>query len=170
MDGARIDTRRVPHRRLVQLQNVQDLAVEIDTIVEAAEAGKLQPLGNWSAAQIIWHIARLIELSYDGFPFRYRRGPVWAMRLLRRISLRWLIALAFRPGFVNPDYAASLEPDPSLSLDDAALYFRRQLARLQGPERMIQACSVEGAYSHEEWIYIHLRHAELHLSFLCFDK
>ena len=31
---------------------------------------------------------------------------------------------------------------------------------------MTQQCSVEGPYTHEQWVYIHLRHAELHLIFL----
>jgi hypothetical protein len=31
---------------------------------------------------------------------------------------------------------------------------------------MTQECSLDGPYTHEQWVYIHLRHAELHLSFL----
>jgi hypothetical protein len=34
---------------------------------------------------------------------------------------------------------------------------------------MTQACSVEGPNSHEQWVYIHLRHDELHLSFLAIE-
>jgi hypothetical protein len=37
----------------------------------AAATGKVQSLGNWSPAQVLWHIGRLIELSFNGFPFRY---------------------------------------------------------------------------------------------------
>jgi hypothetical protein len=108
----------------------------------------------------------LIELSFDGFPFRYRRGPAWITRLCRLLAWRWLIALALRPGFKNPPEAASLEPDPSVSLVGATAYLNQQLARIYSGEQMTQECSVDGPYTHEQWVYIHLRHAELHLSFL----
>jgi hypothetical protein len=63
-----------------------------------------------------------------------------------------------------------LEPKPSLSIDFAAAYLQAQIARIHNGERMTQECSVEGPYSHEQWIYIHLRHAELHLSFLAIES
>jgi hypothetical protein len=166
MQGIPVDTRRVAHRRAVHFQTMDDLVAEVERLVAAGKAGKVQPLGNWSPAQVLWHIGKLIECSFDGFPFRYRRGPRWTMRLLRLVSWRLLIALAFRPGFTNPPEAALLEPEPSLSLESAAVYLRAQIARIHNGEQMTQACSVDGPYSDEQWIYIHLRHAELHLSFL----
>jgi hypothetical protein len=166
MGNILVDSRRVTNRRALRLQTMEDLMAEVDHIVATAAVGKVRPLGNWSTAQVLWHIAKLIECSFDGFPFRYRRGPQWLTRLLRFISWRWLIALAFRPGFKNPPEAALLEPDPSLSLDAAAKYLQQQIVRIKHGERMTQESSVEGPYSHEQWIYIHLRHAELHLSFL----
>ena len=160
-----INTRLVS-RRHVFLQTIDELACEVDRIVTAAAAGNVRPLGNWSPAQVLWHIGRLIELSLDGFPFRYRRAPAWIIRRLRLLAWRRLIALAFRPGFHNPPEAVSLEPDPAISLVDAAAYFKSQLARIQNGEQMTQECSLDGPYTHEQWVYIHLRHAELHLGFL----
>jgi hypothetical protein len=126
-------------------------------------------LGNWSPAQVLWHLGKFLELSIDGFPFCYRRGPQWLLWLLQLVAWRWLIMLAFRPGFTNPREAAALVPDPSISLTFAAAYLRQQIARIRSGEQMTQACSVEGPYSHEEWVYIHLRHAELHLGFLAIE-
>jgi hypothetical protein len=161
-----VDTRRVANRRAVGLQTLDELAAEVDRVVAAAAVGSVRPLGNWCPAQVLWHIGKLMECSFAGFPFRYRRGPPWVTRLLRLLAWRWLIALAFRPGFKNPPNAALLEPDPSLSLDAAASYLRQQIARIHNGDRMTQECSVDGPYAHEQWLYIHLRHAELHLSFL----
>jgi hypothetical protein len=96
-------------------------------------------LGNWSPAQVLWHVGRFVELSIDGFPFRYRRGPQWLLGLLRLVAWRWLIALAFRPGFRNPAEAVALEPDPSVSLTVAAPYLHQQVARIRNGERMTQA-------------------------------
>jgi hypothetical protein len=124
MAGLRVDTRRVAHRRAVRLQTLGDLVAEVDRLAAAAEAGRVRCLGNWSAAQVFWHLAKFIECSLDGFPFRYRRGPEWITRLFRRFAWRWLIALALRPGFKNPPYAAVLEPEPSLSLADATRFLK----------------------------------------------
>jgi hypothetical protein len=152
------------------LHTIDQLAREVDRIVAEARAGKIRPLGNWSPAQVLWHIGRLIELSFDGFPFRYRRAPAWITRLMHLLAWRQLIALAFRPGFHNPPEAATLEPDPSVSLADAAAYLKNQFRRIENGEQMTQECSIEGPYTHEQWVYIHLRHAELHLSFLALER
>jgi hypothetical protein len=166
MRTAAVDTGRVGGRRRVRLATLDDLEREIDRITSAAAAGTVRPLGNWSPAQVLWHVGRLMELSFDGFPFRYRRGPAWITRLFRLLAWRRLIALTFCPGFRNPPEAATLEPEPLLSLEGAAAYLERQLARVRGGERMTRECSADGPYTHEQWIYIHLRHAELHLGFL----
>jgi hypothetical protein len=170
MKGEMIDTRSVTNRRVVHLRTLNHLTAEIERIIAAASVGQLRTLGNWTPAQVLWHIGKLIELSFDGFPFRYEIKPRWLVRLMRFLSWRYLIALAFRPGFQNPSYAVVLEPDPSLSLDDASGYLKRQLARIHSGEQMTKEASIEGPYTHEQWIYIHLRHAELHLSFLSYAK
>jgi hypothetical protein len=80
-----------------------------------------------------------------------------------------MIRLAFRPGFQNPPEASALEP-AEVSLKEAATALRRQIARIHRGERMTQEAAVEGPYSPEQWLYIHLRHAELHLSFLAIEE
>src|SRR5437763_9717978 len=153
MQATTVDTRRVAPRRRVRLQTIDDLVAEVDRVAAAAAAGKVRPLGNWSPAQVLWHIGRLVELSFDGFPFRYRRGPAWIARLFRLLAWRRLIALAFRPGFKNPPEAATLEPDPPVSLAAAAAYLKQQAARILRGDQMTQECSVEGPYTHEQWVY-----------------
>ncbi len=157
---------RTRPRRAVRLRTIDDLLGEVDRVESATRSGQIRTLGNWTPAQVLWHIAKLIELSFDGFPFRYKRGPVWMMRLMRLLSWRGLIWLAFRPGFRNPPEAAVLEPDSAVSLESAAAFLRQQIDRVRRGEQMTQCCSVDGPYSHEQWLYTHLRHAELHLSFV----
>src|SRR5690348_1198064 len=128
MQRIAVDTRRVTNRRVVHLRTLDDLVAEVEHLVAAANAGKVLAQGNWSTAQVLWHVGKLIECSFDGFPFRYRRGPQWITRLFRLVSWRWLIALAFRPGFQNPPEAALLEPEPSLSVESAATYLLAQIA------------------------------------------
>ena len=122
-----VDTRHVTNRRAVHLRTLDDLVAEVQHLVAAAKAGKVRAQGNWSTAQVLWHVGKLVECSFDGFPFRYRRGPQWITRMFRLVSWRWLIALAFRPGFQNPPEAALLEPEPSLSVESAAAYLLAQM-------------------------------------------
>jgi hypothetical protein len=152
------------------LGTIDDLAAEVERVVAAAQAGGVRPLGNWSAAQVLQHLGRLIEFSYDGFPFRYPWRLRCAARLLRLLSWRWLVALAFRPGYRNPPSAAALEPDAAVTLDAAAAYLRGQVGRIRRGERMLQASPAEGPITHEQWVYAHLRHAELYLSFLQLER
>ena len=105
-------------RRPVRLQSLADLLAEIGRIVSAP--GRVRALGNWTPAQVLWHLGKLIELSFDGFSWRYERGPHWITRALRKVTWRGLIWIAFRPGFQNPPQAAALEPDPALELSAAA--------------------------------------------------
>jgi hypothetical protein len=170
MQHAKIETGCVYNRRIVRLQTLDDLLAEIEHVIAAAGAGEVRPLGNWSPAQVLWHIGKLIELSFDGFSWRYRRGPQWITRPFRFFAWRWLIRLAFRPGFINPPEAAVLEPPATVSLEDAAAYLRRQIERIRRGEKMTQESAIEGPYSHEQWVYIQLRHAELHLSFLAIER
>jgi hypothetical protein len=152
------------------LRSLDELSREIDRIEAAAVQRKLRPMGNWLAGQVFWHLARFIELSCDGFPFRYRRGPAWVSRLLRFLSWRSLIRLALRPGFNNPAEAAVLEPPEEVEFQAAAAYLREQINRIAAGTPMTQAVSAEGPYARDQWIYVHLRHAELHLSFLAIES
>jgi hypothetical protein len=170
MPHAEIDTGRVRNRRPVHLKTIDDLAAEVERVVAAANAGRIHPLGNWSPAQMLWHIGKLIEFSFDGFSWRYRRGPLWLTRPLRFLAWRWLIRMAFRPGFRNPPEATALEPAAGLAFEEAAAYLRHQIERIRRGEKMTQESAVEGPYSHEQWVYIHLRHAELHLSYLAIEE
>jgi hypothetical protein len=70
------------------------------------------------------------------------------------------------PGVQASPGASALEPAPAVSLADAAAYFQKQVAPIRSGEQMTQKCLIDGPYAHEEWVYIHLRYAELHLGFL----
>lgn len=159
-------THPVPDRRSVHLNDLDDLTSEIDRVESAAASGQIHPLANWSPAQVLQHIGRLIEFSFDGFPFRYPWHQRLICRLIRLISYRLLLRLAFRPGFRNPPQAAALEPDPAVSLADASAYLKRQVERIRRGEQMTQRSPAEGPVTHAQWVEAHLRHAELHLSFL----
>jgi hypothetical protein len=166
MRALAVNTATVTERRQVHLRSLADLLAKVDRIQASAVAGRVRPLGNWTTAQVFHHLAKFVEGSLDGFPFRYP----WPLRclswLIGRVSWRWLMRLAFRPGFRNPPVAAAVEPDPAVPLEDAGAYLRHQIGRVLGGERMTQRSPTGEIPSHEQWVECHLRHAELHLSFL----
>jgi hypothetical protein len=156
-------------RRQILLQSPADLLAEVDRIEACAARGSVRALGSWSPAQACQHLARFIEYSFDGFPFRYP-WPLRAMSwVVGKLSWRLLLKLAFRPGFTNPRVAAAIEPDASVTLENAAAALRQQIRRIIRGERMGQRSPTGELPSHEQWVECHLRHAELHLRFLLLE-
>src|SRR5262249_41566540 len=96
-------------RRQIRLQSPADLLAEVDRVQTSASVGSVRPLGNWTAAQAFQHLAKFIEYSFDGFPFRYPWPLRAASWVVGKLSWRWLLQLAFRPGFTNPRVAAAVE-------------------------------------------------------------
>jgi hypothetical protein len=153
-------------RREIHLRSPTDLLAEVDRIQASASVGSVRASGNWTAAQAFQHLAKFIEYSFDGFPFRYPWPYCVAVWLMRKVSWRWLLQLTFRPGFTNPPVAGAVEPDAAVTLEHAGQSLRRQVRRILDGERMVQRSPTGEPISHEQWIECHLRHAELHLSFL----
>jgi hypothetical protein len=56
----------VTRRREVCLRSFPDLAAEVERIRATAVAGRVRPLGNWTAAQAFHHRATFVEGSLDG--------------------------------------------------------------------------------------------------------
>jgi Protein of unknown function (DUF1569) len=151
-------------RRRLALKSIDDLAAEIDRLVAAQHVGHLVATGNWTPAQIFEHLARFIEFSYEGFPFRVS----WPLRAVSHVA-KWVawkrfVDRALRPGFRIP--SDSLKPDEWADFDVATARLRAQVDRIRCGEPMRQPSPFEGSITSEQWVYVHLRHAELHLSFL----
>ncbi|MGD9690943.1 MAG: DUF1569 domain-containing protein [Phycisphaerales bacterium] len=158
-----IDTARVPGRRQIRFASITDLAIEIDRIVAAEKAGRLGRVGNWTAGQIFGHLAKWIEMSYEGFPFRVP-GLV---RFFARMSKRRLLRDGLKPGMNLPKSALSkIGEYPDMPVEDGALRFKKALARLKAGEIPPHESPAFGKLTLDEWVQLHLRHAELHLSFL----
>jgi hypothetical protein len=151
-------------RRNVRFESIDDLAQEIDRLVAAQREGHLVANGNWTPAQILDHLARFMEFSYEGFPFR-ASWPVRAVSYTAKwIAWKPFVNWALRPGFQVPHEA--LRPDDWADFDIATARLRAQVERVRRGEPMTAASPFEGPISHDQWVYAHLRHAELHLSFL----
>ena len=152
-------------RRALTLRSFPEYRHEVECLNTARQKGRLERSGNWSLDQCCQHLGRWIEFSIEGFPFKYPWRFRLAGRLVRIVSWRWLVSIALRPGFVNPQSAKAVKPDSSVPEGAGVRYLLQQFDRVKNGEQMTQPSPVEGRITHDQWCYFHLRHAELHLSF-----
>lgn len=149
-------------RRQLRFAEVSDLRRELETIC----THRVKTLGAWNEAQIVQHVTRLMEFSYNGFPFR---AP-WYARLIARRFLPRFLNKGFTPGFKLPSRAGALLPDDAVTLAAAAAQMAALLGRLERGEPMSQPSPIFGPLTHEQWVQLHLRHAEHHFSFVIIEE
>ena len=155
-----IDTSRVKDRRPLRFETLASLRGEIESLAMADRAGKLQSLGNWTLGQTFGHLATWIDCSYDGFPIK---APWW-LRLLVRPMKRQFLHGSMRAGIKIPRVDGGTIGIEPCSLDDGLLRYQRAIDRLER-DPPTQPSILFGPMSHDEWISLNLRHAELHLGY-----
>jgi hypothetical protein len=155
-----VDTRAVTDRRSLRFASLDDLLSDAQRCADADHAGTLRRSGNWSLGQTLDHLASWIDYGFDGYPFR----PAFVLRLLgpliKRQALRGLTSGVRIPGAPDGTYATD-----AVSTEEGLAHLRRSVERLKGRAPTIRN-PVFGPMTHEEWRSLHLRHAELHLSFM----
>lgn len=144
-------------RRVVRYETLADLRQDVETL----SAGEYVTVGQWSFAQILHHIAMSLHGSIDGMPFK---AP-WFIRLGAPFIKNSILTKQMKPGFKLPKSAADLLPDPEITLDDAKSRVLDGIKRLE-TEAPTAAHPVFGKIATEEWMSLHLRHSELHMSFV----
>lgn len=162
MTGTEKDTSRVADHRRLHFATLADLRADLATLERAG--GMLRTSGNWTTGQNFSHLAAFIEFAYDGYPPELSNPPWFIkaiLRLRKRSMLRGGLPAGVKiPGIKGGTVGADHAPAPS-----ALARLRTALDRL---ERSAPTAPnpVFGPLTHEEWIALHLRHAELHLGFV----
>lgn len=159
--GTGVNTAKVTDRRTLRFRSIADLRVDLDRIEKAERAGAVRRSGNWTVGQVLGHLASWAEFSYTGSPLR----PPWLIRfLLRRRKSRYLND-GLPAGVRIPRVPGGTLATEDVGLDSGLKRLRAALDRLER-EAPTSPNAVFGPMTHEEWIKLNLRHAELHLSFL----
>ena len=153
-----IDTARVTERRRLEFSTMRDI---LEDLVYLDSGDPPRATGNWTSAQIVHHVAKLIDYSIDGFP---AKAPL-PVRLLGRLFRKRVLARPMRPGVKLPQKFAFLVPDRDITWEAAADTLRRAIGRLDS-QKMTSRSPVLGKLSPPQWEQLHCRHAELHFSFL----
>jgi hypothetical protein len=158
------DTKHVADRRTLNFTKIDDALADVDAIVAAERAGRARPLGNWSTGQILSHLASWADYAFDGTPLH----PPFIVRLvLRPMKRRFLYKKMAAGGKIPKVPGGTLAIVPA-SLDDGVEHFRKAFVRLRDQPPTAPHVFF-GPLTHDEWINMHLRHAELHLSFIRVD-
>lgn len=158
-----IDTTKADRREL-HFESLDDLLAEVDRIVAAERAGTLCTAGNWTAGQVLGHVAAWIEYGYAGYP--EEMCPPWFIRVIVRLMLRFFMKKPMRPGYRIPKVAEGTFGTKVMSVEEGAMRLRSAVAKLQRCDPPQFHSPALGPLTNEQRIALNLRHAELHLSFL----
>jgi hypothetical protein len=148
-----------PARRTVHYASFEEVLADAERLVRAGAA----TTGNWSLDQILGHLAVAMEKSIDGLPGKLP----WYVRLIGRyIIKRRILQQGMKPGFKLPAEAEEWAvPAPGGDAHAALERLRRAVGRLQSDATRFPH-PVFGPMPAAEWDRLHLRHAEMHLSFV----
>lgn len=161
-----VNTKKAPRREL-SFHCTGCLKEELARIESAHHRGTLAHTGNWTPGENLDHIAITWEFALDGPPPEAR--VPFIIRLIGPLMKRSFTSGKTLPsGFKIPKSASYMEPRPGCSFEDGLARLQRVLDRLDRGERMTQRSPAFGAMSHDEWMGLHLGHAQLHLGFLSY--
>lgn len=146
----------VQGRRELSFESLQDVLADVERLVASPST---RTLGNWSLGELLNHLTMTMNNSIDGFqvkaPFFVRMiAPFFKKSALKKIT----------PGIKLPKSAETKALPPSSSLYESLQEFRKAVQRTM-METMEAAHPAFGRMTHDEWMQLHLRHSEMHLSF-----
>lgn len=148
--------------RNLRFNTIADLSRELDALESAHNNNALVSTGNWSPGENLQHVARFFKAAFDGFGFM---APAPARFLFRLLLKPIALKHTLRGGLKIPAKARPvLEPDPGVPFEQGLADLRAQLARINNGEKMQAPSPILGPLSHDEWISLQLRHAELHFA------
>jgi Protein of unknown function (DUF1569) len=156
-----VKTAKVRQRRTIHFNSLDEYLAEADRLADAETDGKLQLTGNWTLGQIFNHLATWIDYSYDGAPIKIP----WLMRQILRPLKNRILTKSMRAGSRIPGVADGTLATNVVPTAEALAHLHRNIDRLKASSPTSPS-PLFGPLTHEEWIKLHLRHAELHLSFV----
>ena len=158
-----INTKKVAGRREVRFESLAELRADVERLRDAAASGPVEALGNWSPGQAMQHLARFMTFSIEGFD----KAPFFLRPMGMGVQLFQGKKILNRPPPPGLPIPGKLRFSPDAEIEDAvgATELLAVIDRLSQGEKCVQPSPLLGTISHEQWIKLHCRHAELHMSF-----
>lgn len=157
-----VDVRSV-RRRMLAFSSQADVARDLDALEAAHGSGRLERLGNHDAGAIFDHLAMAMRCSVDGFPVR----AALFLRVIGPLVKKSVLSKPIQPGVRLSQSDERAAWNTSVTFEQGIASLREQITRAAQPG--VQANAAHpffGRMTPEEWRIYHLRHRELHLSFL----
>lgn len=142
-------------RRELHFETMQDILNEVESLA----SGPVISLGKWTPAQNIDHIRSVIRVAHAGTDFKM---PL-AYRILGKVLKGYFLKSSFKAGMKTEPI---FEPPAEITMEQALAAFREDVEIASRPGAMSQPSPLFGAMTHEQWVQLNCRHAELHLGFL----
>lgn len=153
---------KVRHRH-IKFSTIDDVLAEIERIRLADEEGRLRVTGNWTAGQILAHVAAWIDYGYIGYPVK---APPFPLNYVLRWMGKRILKNGMRPGVRIPGVKEGTYGQESISTAEGMERLKNAFMRLKTGEPCKFDSPAFGPMSHEDRIRLNLRHSELHLGFI----
>jgi hypothetical protein len=151
-------------RRKLHFTSIDDITTDAGKLALAERNKKLRQIGNWTLGQACGHIAAWIDFGFDGTPAKFS----WVVRLLARGRRKKYLSEPMNPGGRLPRIPGGTLATEVLTTEDGLNRLKRACARLKS-SAPTRRHFIFGRLKPDDWKNLHLRHAELHLSFLRSD-
>lgn len=150
-----------PERRALRFDTTDQVLADIDSLAAAEAEGQLKCLGAWTFGQALNHLATWVDYAYEGYPLKIPFFIRWLAKPMKKQAL----TKPLKPGIRIPKIPGGTLAIEVVPTADALAHFRKAFDRLVrvAPDK---PHPIFGPLTHDEWVAMHLRHAELHLSFL----
>jgi EAL domain-containing protein (putative c-di-GMP-specific phosphodiesterase class I) len=159
-----MDTPAAKQRRTLHFTSIDEITRDAEKLAIAERKGHLRQVGTWTLGQACNHLATWINYGFDGTPARI---PL-IIRLFARPLRRRFIYKPMHPGGRLPKVPGGTLALEVLPTDEGLARLRLACNRLKADVPKIPN-PVFGKLKPDEWRNLHMRHAELHLSFLRTD-
>lgn len=157
-----INTKKVAGRRDLHFTIAAQVLADASKLIQAEMRGKLAPLGNWTLGQAFGHIAAFINYAYDGYP-PGMPSPPWIIRIILPLfKKRFLTKLPV--GMKMSKVPGGTYGIELITSGEGLEKLRAAFTRLER-QPLHKPNPVFGNFTPDDWLQLHLRHAELHLSF-----
>ena len=156
-----IDTGKVIARRVLRFETIDEMMAEVDRLVAAERAGRLQQVGNWTLGQVLGHLAVWAEFAYSEMPL----NPPFFVRWILKWQKKSYLYGPMRSGVKIPHCPGGTLGTEPMTLDEGLARLKKVIERIRREPPTVPS-KVFGVLTQEETIALNLRHAELHLGFL----
>ena len=152
-----VNPKTVQGRRNLEFSSLDQIVADAERLVAA---NNTQTVGNWSLSHLLSHLAMTVNSSIDGFTMK---APLF-VRIIVPFFKKGALRNRMSPGIQLPKSALAVAYPEVASAQMALDQLRQAIARTKS-ERMEATHPAFGRMTHDEWVILHLRHSEMHLSF-----